>query len=59
MGDAAFGCYYSRGKVAVCAPGFNYLPDYWFSKYPAKVAPTWNLVKLFDPEIFEPGLEIT
>ena len=42
-------CYYSRGKVAAYAPGLGYLPDYWFSRYPAKVAPTWNLVKLFDP----------
>ena len=35
--------------MAVYAPGFTYLPDYWFSRYPARVAPTWNVVKLFDP----------
>ena len=46
--DGTFGCFYSRSRVAICAPGFTYFPDYWFSRYPAKVAPTWNLVKLFD-----------
>ena len=44
-----YGCFHSRGKVAICAPGFLYLPEYWFSRYPAKVDPTWNLLKLFDP----------
>ena len=44
-----FGCYQSRGKVAVCAPGISYIPQYWFSRYPAKVAPTWNILKVFDP----------
>ena len=29
--------------------GSAYLPVYWFSKYPAKSAPTWNLLKVFDP----------
>ena len=48
ISDSALGCVYSRGKVAVCAPGFKYMPDYWFSKYPGKVLPTWNLLQLFD-----------
>ena len=39
---------HTRGKISICAPGTNYLPEYWFSRYPAKVAPTWNLLKLFD-----------
>ena len=43
-----YGCYYARGKVAICAPAIGYVPEYWFSRYPAKVSPTWNLVKLFD-----------
>ena len=43
-----YGCYPGRAEVAICAPGFYYFPDYWWSKYPAKVAPTWNLLKLFD-----------
>ena len=44
-----YDCNESRGRVAACAPGSAYLPTYWFSKYPDKVAPTWNLLKLFDP----------
>ena len=44
-----YGCYHARATVAICAPGTNYLPEYYYSKYPAKVSPTWNLVKLFDP----------
>ena len=44
-----YGCYESRGKVAACAPGAIYFPQYWFSRYPDKVAPTWNLLYLFDP----------
>ena len=30
------------------SPGSSYLPVYYFSRYPDKVAPTWNLLKLFD-----------
>ena len=48
MTEGSYGCYESRGKVAVCAPGFSYMPYYWFSKYQAKIAPTWNLLNLFD-----------
>ena len=44
-----YGCYRARAQVALCAPGANYLPEYWWSRYPAKVPPTWNVVKLFDP----------
>ena len=28
----------------------RYSPLYWFSRYPSKIAPTWNLLKLFDPQ---------
>ena len=34
--------------MATCAPGSTYLPENWYSKFPAKTAPTWNLLKLFD-----------
>ena len=44
-----YGCYYERSTVAICAPGLTYLPHYWFSRYPAKIPATWNLVLLFDP----------
>ena len=41
-------CFEARGKIASCAPSSTYAPEYWFSRYPAKVAPIWNLLKLFD-----------
>ena len=50
MGPANYACYHGRGTVATCAPGSTYLPENWYSKYPAKVAPTWNLLRLFDPQ---------
>ena len=46
--DGGYGCFYSRSTVAICAPGFSYIPEYWFSRYPSKVPGTWNLLKLFD-----------
>ena len=45
---ANYACYHGRGTVATCAPGSTYLPENWYSKFPAKTAPTWNLLKLFD-----------
>ena len=44
-----YACYDGRGTVATCAPGYVYLPEYWFSKYPELKSPRWNLVKLVDP----------
>ena len=44
-----YGCYQGRGEVAICAPGISYNPQYWFSRYPARVPPIWNIVKVFDP----------
>ena len=44
-----YSCYQGRGEVAICAPGVGYFPVYWFSRYPARVAPTWNIMKVFDP----------
>ena len=49
MTDGYYACVESRGKVSVCAPGFYYAPGYWFSRYPARLAPTWNILKVFDP----------
>ena len=44
-----YACYLGRATIATCAPGSNYLPHYWFSKYPKKRSPAWNLVTLVDP----------
>ena len=44
-----YGCFHGRSTIAICGPGYNYLPVYWFSRYPSKVSPQWNLVKIFDP----------
>ena len=44
-----YGCFHGRGTVAVCSPGSQYLNLYWFSKYPDRTPPTWNLLKLVDP----------
>ena len=44
-----YSCYPARGKVAACAQGAVYLPEYYFSKYPAEADPTWNIVRVFDP----------
>ena len=47
-----YGCYHGRGTVAVCAPGSMYNPRYWWSKYPEKRSPAWNLVNLFTPTLW-------
>ena len=44
-----YNCNHERTTVALCASGLTYLPQYWFSKYPSEVSPTWNIVKVFDP----------
>ena len=44
-----YACYHGRGTVATCAPGTLYAPQSWFSKYPEKRSPMWNLVMLVDP----------
>ena len=44
-----YGCNPERATVALCASGLTYLPQYWFSKYPSEVDPTWNIAKVFDP----------
>ena len=45
-----FGCFQARAEIGICAPGSRYLPNYWFSKFPSKTSPVWNLLKLFDPQ---------
>ena len=63
MTPGNYGCYHGRGTVAACAPGYLYLPAYWFSRFPTKVPPTWNLLKIFDPQswtlIFISTLSVT
>ena len=44
-----YACYHGRGTVATCAPGTLYAPQSWFSKYPEKISPIWNLVTIFTP----------
>ena len=44
-----YNCNHERTTVGICASGYTYLPYYWFSRYPAKVVPIWNIVKVFDP----------
>ena len=44
-----YSCYHGRGTVAVCAPGSQYAPEYWWSKYPEQTSPVWNLVNIFTP----------
>ena len=47
-----YACYHGRGTAAVCAPGSLYSPEYWWSKYPEKRSPAWNLVNLFTPTLW-------
>ena len=47
-----YACYHGRGRVAVCAPGSQYVPQYWFSRFPQEISPAWNLVNLFTPTLW-------
>ena len=38
---------YARSKVAAFAPGFDYNPKHWLTRYPLELSPTWNLLGLF------------
>ena len=42
-----FGATYLRSKVAYFSPPFDYAPDFWMTKYPEQLSPTWNLLGLF------------
>ena len=44
-----FGCTYGRSKVALCQPAVQYLPMYFFSRFPQETTKIWNLVKLLTP----------
>ena len=48
--DYAICCFsgtYDRSKVAAFAPGMDYTPMHWLTRYPRELPPTWNLVGLF------------
>ena len=36
-----------RSKVAAFSPGIDYIPYHWFTRYPLKLSPMWNLLGLF------------
>ena len=38
---------YARSKVVAFAPGTTYQPQYWLTRYPLELSPTWNLLRLF------------
>ena len=46
-GALVFGATYLRSKVAYFSPPFDYAPDFWMTKYPEQMSPTWNLLGLF------------
>ena len=37
---------YARSKVAAFAPGTEYYPLHWLTRYPQEQTPTWNLLGL-------------
>ena len=41
-------CYHGRSTVAICGPPLQYIPEYWFSRYPAQKSPIWNLLIILD-----------
>ena len=52
MADLAvprFACTYGRSKVALCTHSVNYLPFYFFSRYPLGTTKLWNLKNLLTP----------
>ena len=38
---------YGRSKVAAFSSGTNFSPNYWLTRYPLELPPTWNLLGLF------------
>ena len=40
-----------RSKVADIAPGLEYTPYYWLTRYPLELPPTWNILGLFTKAI--------
>ena len=38
---------YARSKVAAFTPGIEYQPLHYNTRYPNKLSPTWNLLRLF------------
>ena len=37
-------------KVGHCAHPTQYLPPYWWTRYPPEISKFWNLTQLFSPE---------
>ena len=43
-----YDCSHERSTVANCGLALQYIPLYWFSKFPAQKSPIWNLLIIFD-----------
>ena len=43
----AFAGTYGRSTVAAFTPGIMYAQEYWYTRYPQQLPPTWNLAGLF------------
>ena len=37
-------------KVGHCPPPKDYVPWYWWTRYPPEISKFWNLTRLFSPE---------
>ena len=42
-----YGVRWELSKVSSFSQGVSHLPQYWLSRYPLELSPTWNLVGLF------------
>ena len=51
MAIGSFGFTEQRCSVTVCI-ATAYVPTHFFSKFPGRVSPIWNLAKLFPPLIW-------
>ena len=47
-----FACTYARSTIAHCVVGTGYSIDRYWTKYPSKLSPTWNLIYLFPYNIW-------
>ena len=46
-GICCFSRTHERSKVAAFSPATSFAPNYWLTKYPSELSPTWNLLGLF------------
>ena len=44
-----YGCTYERSQVAHCPPAIQFIPYYFFTRFPLEETKIWNLVKLLTP----------